>query len=229
MGALVVVTEASHLAQGDGFAPVATGDSFADDEWIPRLSAAGRTRADAIARLRELLLLATRHQVSRMPQAIDLGVVRREEIAQSAANEATLSVLARLATFEGRSRFTTWAYKFGIYQAGIEVRRASWHDREVELNDLLPLEHPAADSPEAHAEGHHLAAVLSDALQNELTPHQRRVAVALLIDEVPIDVLADRLGTNRGAIYKTLHDARRRLRTHLANQGMVIPGKDAHT
>lgn len=228
MGALAAVTESPELLEGAQLAPVHAGAAIADHEWIPRLSATGTTRADAIERLRELLLRAARHQVGRMPQAVDLGATRRDEIVQSAANEATLSVLARLATFEGRSRFTTWAYKFGIYQAGIEVRRATWHDREVNLHDLDPLEHNGADSPEASAEGHAIAAELSHAMLHELTPHQRRVAVALLIDEVPIDVLAERLGTTRGALYKTLHDARRRLRAHLTTKGLLDSEQEAH-
>lgn len=202
---------------GAGVAP-------ADDEWVGRLSATGAVRDQAVQHLHAVMLRATRHRVSRMPEAVDLGAVRREEIAHAAADEATLSALGRLETFEGRSRFTTWAYKFGILSAGVEMRRAVWRDRDVRLHDVSePTERPAT-SPESWAEGHDLARAVADAMSNVLTEHQRRVAVALLVDGVPIDVLADRIGSNRNAVYKTLHDARRRLRAHLEDQGYTPEG-----
>ena len=72
------------------------------------------------------MLRAARHQIGRMPEAHDLGSARREEVVHAAADEATSAVLSRLARFEGRSRFTTWAYKFAILQTAVEVRRAAW-------------------------------------------------------------------------------------------------------
>ena len=90
------------------------------------------------------------------------------------------------------------------------MRRLQWQHREVELRDLDLAHLPAAEhlDPEQHAEGADLAGAVADAMHTVLTPHQRRVAIALLVDGVPVDVLADRLGTNRGALYKTVHDAR---------------------
>ncbi len=207
----------------DPTAPVLPGRAavIPDQEWVPRLSSCGRTRSEAVAHLRALLLRAAWHQVSRMPQASGLGAARRQEIVESAADEATMSVLARLGTFEGRSRFTTWAYKFAIYQAGIEVRRAAWSGREIPLHDLPLVDASVTGSPAANAEGHALALALREAIRDELTPHQRQVTIALLVDEIPIDVLAHRLGTSRGALYKTLHDARGRLRSHLRARGLL--------
>jgi len=143
-------------------------------------------------------------------------------VANQAADEAMVALLGKLDTFEGRSRFTTWAYKFAIVQAGSDVRRIQWRQRDVELRDLdVPA--PAADDPAQQAEASDLARAVADAMHRALTPHQRRVAVALLVDTIPIDVLADRLGTTRGALYKTLHDVRGRLRSELAAQG-YLPG-----
>ncbi|WP_173924107.1 RNA polymerase sigma factor [Agromyces sp. Marseille-P2726] len=193
----------------------------AADDWVARLSVAGRVRDDAIARLHALMLRAARHQVGRMPEAGALGAARREEIVQSAADEATVSVLSRLGTFEGRSRFTTWAYKFAILHAGVEVRRAAWSNREIRLDDVPEPSETRTSAPEAFAEGRDLANAVRVGMAEALTPHQRRVAVAVLVDEVPIDVLAERLGTNRGALYKTLHDARKRLRAHLRAHGYL--------
>lgn len=202
-------------------------EAFDDDEWIPRLTSAGAVRDHAIARLREVLVRATRHQVNRMPQAFDLGQARRDDIIQSAADEATMTVLSRLDSFEGRSRFTTWAYKFGIFQAGVDVRRAEWDGREVHLDDAPVLEASVAQSPEAYSEGRDLVRTVHDAMAEHLTPHQRRIAIALLVDEVPIDVLAHRLETTRGALYKTLHDVRKRLRAHLSAQDLLTVATEA--
>ncbi|WP_152990410.1 hypothetical protein [Sphaerimonospora mesophila] len=124
-----------------------TGDPPLGDEWVTRLSTTGPVREDAVARLHGLMLRAARHQVSRMPEAAGLGAARREETVPSAADEATLSVLARLSTFEGRSRFTTWAYKFGILHAGVEVRRAAWDGREIELHEVAEPRETATTWP----------------------------------------------------------------------------------
>jgi RNA polymerase sigma-70 factor, ECF subfamily len=190
-------------------------------EWVARLSAAGRAREDAVLRLHELMLRATRHQVGRMPEAARLGAARREEIVHSAADEATVSALSRLGTFEGRSRFTTWAYKFGILNAMTMVQRAAWRGREVSLRDLPEPAETATSSPEEYAQGSDLARAVRRGLVEALTPHQRCIAISLLVDEVPIDVLAERLETTRGALYKTLHDARKRLRSYLSTQGFL--------
>ncbi|MEO7123591.1 MAG: sigma-70 family RNA polymerase sigma factor [Lacisediminihabitans sp.] len=195
----------------------------ADDDWVSRLSTPGRAYEHAVAQLHELMIRAARRQVSRMREANALGAVRREEIIHSAADEATMAVLSRLASFEGRSAFTTWAYKFGILHAGTEVRRAAWRDREINLDDIPEQHQTVAQSPEGYAEGRDLANAVHQGLREALTPHQRRVAVAVLIDEVPIDVLAERLGINRGALYKTLHDARQRLRAYLSAHDFLLP------
>lgn len=194
-----------------------------DEDWVGRLSAPGRAYDDSVAALHELLLRAARRQVSRMREAALFGTARRDELIHSAADEATMSVLSRLGSFEGRSSFTTWAYKFGILQAANDVRRAAWRDRDVNLDDVPELYQTVVPSPEGYAEGRDLAQAVRDGLREALTPHQRRVAIAVLVDEVPIDVLAERLSISRGALYKTLHDARQRLRAHLSERDFLLP------
>ncbi|MEO7449226.1 MAG: sigma-70 family RNA polymerase sigma factor [Humibacillus sp.] len=135
-----------------------------------------------------------------------------------AADEAMMAVLTKLPTFEGRSRFTTWAYKFAILQSATEVRRCVWAHREVELGDLTHVPESGV-SPANCAEAADLAVAVRLAIDVALTPHQRRITIALLVDEVPIDVLAQRLGSTRNALYKTVHDARTRLRAHLIASG----------
>lgn len=206
---------------GPNPAALVNGAPLTNDDWMLRLSVPGQLRDEAIGALHDLMLRAARHQVSRMPEANHLGAARWDEIVNAAADEATVSVLSRLTTFEGRSKFTTWAYKFGILYAGVEVRRARWNEHEIELVDLPePADRPDS-SPHVQAEGAELARAVAAAMHSVLTPHQRRVAVALLIDEIPIDVLAERLGSRRSALYKTLHDARRRIRAELVVQGFL--------
>jgi RNA polymerase sigma-70 factor (ECF subfamily) len=167
------------------------------------------------------MVRAARHQVWRLRDALpDASRATLDVVANQAADEAMVALLGKLDTFEGRSRFTTWAYKFAIVQAGSDVRRMQWHHRDVELRDLdLPA--GAADDPAQQAEASDLARAVAEAMRTVLTPHQRRVAVALLVDGIPIDVLAERLGTTRGALYKTLHDVRGRLRSELAARGYL--------
>jgi RNA polymerase sigma-70 factor (ECF subfamily) len=193
-----------------------------DERWVADLTSDGPAGEAAVRRLHQILLRASRHQVWRLrgmlphAQSDDLN-----ELALQIADEATMTVLRRLPSFEGRSRFTTWAYKFVVYQAGIEVRKQSWRRREISLSDdadLTGLVDRTA-TPDEVLEATELARAVEDAMATALTPHQRRVAVALVVEEVPVDVLAERLGTTRNALYKTLHDARRRLRAALADRG----------
>ena len=199
------------------------GGSAPPEDWIAALTTPGRVREDALRRLHALLLRAARVQVSRMPALrASLGATQVDDVVNLAADEALVAILSKLHTFEGRSRFTTWAYKFAVLQAAVELRRSAWSRREVPLEAAPPLveRRPA---PEEYAEAAQFAAAVREAMEQVLTPHQRRIAMALLVDEVPIDVLAERLGTNRNALYKTLHDARARLRAHLTEQGYIAP------
>lgn len=198
-------------APGTGLTP--------DDVWIAELTGDGAGAHAARQRLHDLLLRSTRHQVSRLrSQLPGAGYVDLEDLAQQSADDALVAVLGKLETFEGRSRFTTWAFKFGLLHAGVAVRRQAWRHREVELLDT----HESPDltcHPELSAQTADLRRAVESAIVTDLTPHQRRVTVALLVDEVPIDVLAERLNTSRNALYKTLHDARQRLRARLRASG----------
>lgn len=190
-----------------------------DEEWLTDLADDGPAGQAAQVRLHGLLLRSARHQVWRLRDLLPgAGAGDLEDLAQQAADDALVAVLRQLPTFEGRSRFTTWAYKFGVLHAGVAVRRQAWRHREVHLPDGVVLA-DTSPGPEAHAEGAQLARAVTAAIAAELTPHQRRVVLALLVEEVPIDVLADRLGSTRNALYKTLHDARRRLRAALIDSG----------
>lgn len=200
--------------------PDTTAVPAADDEtWVSDLASTGPAADAALRRLHATVLRATRHQVWRLRGMLPgAGPTDLEDLAQQSADDAVIAVLRKLPTWQQRSRFSTWVYKFGILQAGVAVRRQAWRHREVHLPDTTVVPDQGA-SPPALAEAAQLVRAVHDAIDRELTPHQRRVALALIVEEVPIDVLADRLGTSRNALYKTLHDARVRLRAALVESG----------
>ena len=202
-----------------------TGIDADSRAWLESLRAArGPDREQAIDRLHGLLLRGARHELGRRRAA--LSHVRGEEledVATQAANDALMAVLSKLGDFRGQSRFTTWAYKFALLEAGVKLRRRAWQGREVVLEpESWPLFPGGGPGPDEEAERGDLMHALSEAIESRLTPHQREVLVALALNGVPIDVLAERLNTTRGALYKTLHDARRKLRAELAAADFAV-------
>jgi RNA polymerase sigma-70 factor, ECF subfamily len=193
-------------------------------EWLRSLRADDATREDAIARLHGLLLRAAHFEVARRrPSLPHLRGNELDDIANEAADDALMSILRRLDDFRGASRFTTWVYKFALLEAAVKLRKRAWQGREIPLEPEGWGQFSTAElEPDAEAEQSELLEVLQTAIGEVLTPHQRRVLVALALNGVPIDVLAERLSTNRGALYKTLHDARRKLRKHLEECGLAL-------
>jgi RNA polymerase sigma-70 factor (ECF subfamily) len=208
-------------------ATMQTPTTAVDEEsraWLRDLRADGSPHDEAVARLHALLLRAARFEVARRSRAQphvrgnDL-----DDLAQQAADDALMSVLARLDDFRGLSRFTTWAYKFALLEAAVKLRKRAWQGREIPLEpETWSTLSSTGLEPSADAEQRELVDSVRQAILEVLTPHQRRVLVALTLNGVPIDVLAERLGTTRGALYKTLHDARRKLRRHLEDTGVSI-------
>ena len=220
----VGTVEASRMNPPASNTTAAFGADTDNGTWLGALGAGGATRDHAVESLHSLLLGAARHEVSK--RRASLHYVRGEElddIATQAADDALMAVLRKLDDFRGASRFTTWAYKFAVLEAGVRLRKRAWQDREVVLDtESWSRLGDSGAGPEAGAERGELLGALSDSIGDELTPHQRQVLVALTLDGVPIDVLAERLDTTRGALYKTLHDARRKLRTAMTDRGFPI-------
>jgi RNA polymerase sigma-70 factor, ECF subfamily len=200
-------------------APPAGLDSESE-AWLRDLRSGGASGADAHVRLHALLLRAARFEASRRRSGHPyLGAEELEEIANEAADDALMSILRKLDEFRGLSRFTTWAYKFALYEAAVKMRRRAWRGRQVPLEpERWERFESTSLGPEADVEQRERLASIKTAISESLTPHQRRVLVALALDGVPIDVLAERLSTTRGALYKTLHDARAKLRRELEDQ-----------
>jgi RNA polymerase sigma-70 factor, ECF subfamily len=198
--------------------------------WVRRLSADGALQGEALEDLHELLVRAARSEVARRrPTVPHLRGNDLDDLAQQSADDALVAVLGKLDDFRGESRFTTWAYKFALLEAAVTIRRLSWQGRELPLQpELWALIADSDLTPQQRAETRDLFAALQQAITDDLSPHQREVLVAVTLNAVPIDVLAERLNTSRGAVYKTLHDGRRKLRAALLARGFG-PGPYAVT
>jgi RNA polymerase sigma-70 factor, ECF subfamily len=189
--------------------------------WLDSLSGDGPAREEAIARLHALLLRAARFEVARRrPTLPHVHGRDLDDLALQSADDALVAVLAKLDRFRGQSRFSTWAYKFALLEAAVKLRRRPWQGRELPLEEegWRHLRDERAQ-PQSTAERSELLAAVGEAIDSELTPHQREILVAVALNDVPIDVLAERLSTTRGALYKTIHDARRKLRKRLQADG----------
>ncbi len=181
--------------------------------WLERLRVVGPERDAALSQLHALLLRAARFEVGRRhASSAHLRGGDQDDLAQQSADDALVAVLGKLGDFRGESRFTTWVYKFALYEAVAKLRKRAWQGREIpfeaETWPLIADDHQS--TPERGAETAELLAAVQDGIESQLTRHQREVLVAIALNDVPIDVLAERLNTIRGALYKTIHDARQK-------------------
>jgi len=194
----------------------------ASARWVAELGAEGAARDGAHARLHDLLLRAARAETSRRASRLRLAGAEADDLAHQAAADAMLAVLAKLSTFRGDSRFTTWAYKFVVFEVSAKIGRHFWTRQPtlpLDESDWERLPERFGLRPDREAEWRELLAVFRHSVDNELTEHQRQVFKALVLDGTPLDSLCAELGTNRNAIYKTLFDARRKLRSALVAKG----------
>ncbi len=194
-----------------------------DDEsaaWIRELQP-GAAREDAVARLHALLLRTARGEARRRRASVPARALEElDHLCVEAASDALMAILAKLESYRGAARFTTWACKFAILETSSRLRRLAWRNRKVEVDESIWDRLPDAAPPALQAiEQRQLFAALRRAIDEQLTERQRFIFQSVTMDEVPTDVLAERLGTTRGAIYKTLHDARAKLRRALEESG----------
>jgi RNA polymerase sigma-70 factor (ECF subfamily) len=203
-----------------------------NQEWLRDLTTGGALQEAAVADLRELLLRAALYFFGRNQG--DLRGLNQDEIMQRAedcAQDALIAVLQHLTDFRGDSKFTTWAYKFAINMAMVAARRERW--KGVSLDELassdegyfskLILEDKSAGAaPEQSAVQTEVGDILREVIEHELTEKQRQVLILMVFNEVPMDEVVRHLGTNRNAVYKLLHDARRKLKIGLQARGFDI-------
>ena len=195
--------------------------------WLRELQPDAAGREAAVARLHALLLRTTRGEaLRRRPTLPARALDDIDHLCVEAASDALLAILGKLDSYRGAARFTTWACKFAILETSSRLRRLAWRNRKVEIDDSI-WDRLADSAPPAlqRIEQRQLIAALRRAIDEQLTARQRFIFQSVTIDEVPTDVLAERLGTTRGAIYKMLHDARAKLRHALEASGHQDGGR----
>jgi RNA polymerase sigma-70 factor (ECF subfamily) len=199
-------------------------------EWLSALAGTGTEREAALARLHELLVRIARGEVRRRPQ-VQITGPELDDLAYQAAADALLAITRKIGQFRGESRFTTWAYKFVIFEVSAKIGRHFWRRPSVPLDaeDWERLPDRFGFDPAEQSQWGDLFATLRRAVDEELTERQRAVFVAIVLNDVPLDALAVQLGSNRNALYKTVFDARRKLRAVLAANGYLGTGTSRHT
>jgi len=191
-----------------------------NSEWLTDLR--GPEQEQAITDLRVILVRGLTYALSsRIDNDLDTQV---EDFVQ----DSLLRILDKLDTFRGESRFTTWAQKVAVRVAFTELRRQRWKDISIEAllpedsSDFTPsvLSDPSPD-PEKRANQTMLAEMIQSMIEDELTDRQRTALMAIMSGGMPLEEVADRLGTNRNALYKLIHDARKRMQQRLLERGMT--------
>ena len=191
--------------------------------WLQALAEPGAAREAAMARLHKLLVRIAQSEAARRGPRLAITGPELDDLAYQAAADALLAITGKLGQFRGESRFTTWAYKFVIFEVSAKIGRHFWRHPAVPLGseDWEQLPARFGFDPAHEAEWRDLAAAVRRAVDTELTPRQREVFVALVVNGVPLDTLVLSLGSSRNAIYKMMFDARRKLRASLAANGYL--------
>ncbi|HEX3802516.1 MAG TPA: sigma-70 family RNA polymerase sigma factor [Solirubrobacteraceae bacterium] len=192
-------------------------------QWLTALEGSGAVRERALVRLHALLLRIARAEAARRAPAVGVAGRELDDVVQQAADDALVAIVAKLGEFRGDSRFATWVYKFAVLEVAGKLTRHAWRNTapsRVE-EDWNALPDRFGFGPAETVEWAEMFVVLRRAVDEDLTPRQRRVFVAIVLQGVPLDVLVAELGSNRNAIYKTLFDARRKLRARLVANGYM--------
>jgi len=195
-----------------------------NEQWVDDLAAPGEAQEIALGDLRAIVLRGLPYALSKWLTPSDPEF---ESLSEEVAQDTLLRVLESLHTFEGRSKFTTWVHKIAVRIALTELRRKRWRDVSLdELTENAPGQGPLGvltahvAGPEVVAEQSDMIAHLQRVITEELTEKQREALIATRIHGMPMEEVARRMGTNRNALYKLLHDARLRLKTRLEEEGL---------
>ncbi len=192
-------------------------------EWIRRLRGSGRDCDRARSDLHAMLLRFARSQTNRRAARFHVTGPEIDDVAHQAAADAMIAITGKLDDFRGDSRFTTWAFKFVLLEVSSKLGRHFWRDAgpRYDADDWDRLPDTFGLDPAQESEWRDLMAALRRAIDTTLTEQQRQLFVWIVLRRVPLDALVDKLGSNRNAIYKSLFDARRKLRAALVADGYL--------
>jgi RNA polymerase sigma-70 factor (ECF subfamily) len=193
-------------------------------QWLADLKSDGPEKDAALADLHQIILKGLPYALSNWLPSSD---PRFQTLAEDTAQETMLRALEYLDTFEGRSQFTTWVHKIAVRVALTELRRKRWEnvslDELVEGDEFPPALHLMADqapTPEDITEESEMILRVQRIIAEELTDKQRKAMIAIAFKGMPLEEVARRMGTNRNALYKLMHDTRLRLKRRLAQEGL---------
>jgi RNA polymerase sigma-70 factor (ECF subfamily) len=194
-------------------------------EWVRSLRRRGADGDAALRRLHALLLRVARAELRRRTPRTLIAGPELDDLAHQASADAIMAITAKLDQFRHESRFTTWAYRFVILEVSNKLGRHFWKEphRPIDEEDWDRLPGSFGLDPHRRSEWQELIDALHRAIDETLTPLQRRLFVAIILNGVPVDALAVELDSNRNAIYKALFDARRKLRHTLVANGYMDP------
>lgn len=202
-----------------------------NQDWILALSSKDERQESAIIELRGLLLRAALFTlVAHIHNLGDMDERDRVALAEDCAQMALQAVLDHLGEFRGDSLFTTWAYKFGVNIALTRAHRERWKkvsleaiSEEDDALEWLPVRE-AMRSPDSEKQSlrGEVGKLIHAVIREELTSRQRQVLKWIAFDDVPMDVVVERLDTNRNAVYKLLYDARLKVKRRLASHGYQV-------
>jgi RNA polymerase sigma-70 factor (ECF subfamily) len=192
-------------------------------EWLRSLRGTEEEREAAASRLHQVLLKIARFECHRRNGQLRIVGPEIDDLAHQAAADALVAVIRKVDDFRGESRFTTWAYKFVMFEVSTKVGRHFWRTPPVamEAEDWDRLPDRFGLDPARASEWKSLVEVIRRSVDEELTDRQREIFIAVVLNGVSLDALVAKTGSNRNAIYKMLFDARRKLRDSLVTNGYL--------
>jgi RNA polymerase sigma-70 factor (ECF subfamily) len=199
-----------------------------NEMWLADLRDNSPNQPEALQELRHYLkrgVLAYLHNRSDFRY---LAEAELQQMSEDFTQDALLKIQANLDTFQGKSKFTTWATKVAANHTISELRRAKWRDLSLDaiteagtaLQEILTVETTPGTNPDTQSERQQVWDVITDVIKNELTDRQRQVLVSLRVENMPVAKVAELLETNSNNIYKLLYDARSKLKSRLQDLGL---------
>jgi RNA polymerase sigma-70 factor (ECF subfamily) len=197
-------------------------------EWISALTSTGHTRDAGLARLHGLLVRVAAGELRRREASSGITGPELDDLAHQAAADAMLAIIAKLDTFRGESRFTTWAYRFAVLEVSSKLGRHYWRQHpaaSLDAEDWDRLPDRIGVDPGDRAVQAEMVAAIQRAVDQELTERQQWLFIAIVVNGIPLDAVVDRTGMTRNAIYKMVFDARRKVRAFLVANGYLEQGR----